>query len=97
MPEGRTRWTDDRLDDKFASLERKINSLPDRVTIMEGKLGSVAEDVKESRDELRQMHREFSASRQGMSRGEKIALFAASTAFLGAFVSAVAVLSGGAG
>lgn len=43
------------------------------------------------------LHDEFRASRQGLSRGEKIALFASGTGFLGALAAAYAVLSGGAG
>lgn len=95
MTEGRTKWTDDRLSDKFESMERRINNLPDRVTTMENKLGHVAEDVKESRDELRQMHNEFRATRQGMSRPERIALFAASAGFVAALAVVVQLVVGG--
>ena len=91
----RIRWTDDRIDDKFESLARRINSLPDRVTVMEGRLGTVAEDVKESRQELREMHHEFRQSKQGLTRTEKIALLVSVPGFLGVLVGAAALLSGG--
>lgn len=95
--EGRTRYTDDRLDDKFRSLERQINSLPDRVTQMEGKLDEVAEDTKDCNQEIKSMHNEYRASKQGLTRGEKIALLGSGAGFVGALVAAAALLSGAGG
>lgn len=90
-------WTQRELDREFASIWRQINSLPDRVKGIEGKLDNVAESTEDCNNEIKEMHKEFRASKQGLTRGEKIALLGSSAGFVGALVAAVALLSGGAG
>lgn len=90
--EGRARWTDDRLDDFVGYTNRAINGIPDRVSKIESKLGELDDDVRECKAEIKGHRADFTASRQGMSRPEKIALGGVAVAFGGVLASGLAVL-----
>lgn len=100
----RVRWTDDRIDDLILSvnrrveaLDKRLNSMPDRLTIVEMAVRASAEDAHECKDEIRKLADAWQTSRRGMSRGEKIALVGSAGGFIGALAAAVALLAGGGG
>lgn len=101
MTEPRTRWTDDRLTDRFQVIEnefhrlnRILNGLPGEVIQMKAELHGVKEDTETCRKGIERLNASFQASRTGLSRGEKIALLGAGGGFLGAVVAALALLAG---
>lgn len=80
------------LRERVERLEPKVDRHEEQIS---GKRGLSA-SLEELMEGVKAVRDEFRASRQGLSRGEKIALFASGTGFLGALAAAYAVLSGGA-
>lgn len=63
----RLRWTDDRLDDRFASVDRglsRINGMPVRLAEVEAKLRSIAEDTQDCRTSVHALRDAWSTDKE---------------------------------
>lgn len=89
------RWTDDRIDDFARQVWTAIDDLPNRMTRAESRDQTTTDAIKRLENEVHELRDEFRASRQGMTRGERIALLGASGGFLGAVAAAAALVIGG--
>jgi anti-sigma factor RsiW len=67
----RVRWTDDRLDDAFARVNRRLETVEDvsvRLTRVEGQVKGVHEDTQEIKEAMAVRARDREAERQERER-----------------------------
>lgn len=98
-PVDRTRWSDDRMDDlvdsidrRFGAVDKRLNSMPDRLKTVELTVGSNTTATQECKAEIRKLADAVTASRQGMTRTEKFMFAGVVAAFIGSLSTAGALL-----
>lgn len=93
----RTEWNDGAIEREVSQIWRAIDDLPGRMVLREADAVAASDWSRRIENEVRELRKEFSASRQGLSKPEKIALLGSTGGFIGALVAAIALFVGGGG